>query len=71
MIRSPSEWYRIISLTRDDIGGIAFAKFVLHELRGYRQKGAKYASPLHEEEDARTLANLIEAVRQQESWKHP
>jgi hypothetical protein len=65
VIRSPNDWCRVISLGLN-MDSIDFAKFVLHELRGYKSRLNKGVDPRIEDEDARTLANLLEAVRQLE-----
>jgi hypothetical protein len=67
VIRSANDWCRVVRIAdHNAMSGIDFAKFVLHELRGYKSRLNKGVDPRIEDEDARTLANLLEAVRQLE-----
>jgi hypothetical protein len=67
VIRSPNDWYNVVRIAENNtMNSLDFAKFVLHELRGYKSRLNKGIDPRIEDEDARTLANLLEAVRQLE-----
>jgi hypothetical protein len=62
VIRSPSDWYNVVRIAENNtMNSLDFAKFVLHELHGYKSRLNKGIDPIVEEEDA---AHLLTCSRQ-------